>query len=151
MSPKSLLRHPLCVSDLSEFEEGKAFQEVIDDANVKATDVRKVLYCTGKIYYDLLKHQTETQNKEVAIVRLEQIYPFPSTQIEAIKKKYAKAKAHIWVQEESLNMGAWSYLKTFQTDFCQEVIGRDESASPATGYMKIHVQQQESIVSKALS
>ena len=151
MSPKSLLRHPLCVSDLSEFEEGKAFQEVIDDANVKATAVRKVLYCTGKIYYDLLKHQTETQNKEVAIVRLEQIYPFPSTQIEAIKKKYAKAKAHIWVQEESLNMGAWSYLKTFQTDFCQEVIGRDESASPATGYMKIHVQQQESIVSKALS
>jgi len=151
MSPKSLLRHPLCVSDVADFETGNGFQEAIDDANVKATSVRKVLYCSGKIYYDLLKKQMESNIKDVAIVRLEQIYPFPDEQIKSIKKNYNKAKNHVWVQEESLNMGAWSFLKTFHDDFCDAVIARNDSASPATGFMKIHVQQQEAIINQAFS
>jgi 2-oxoglutarate dehydrogenase E1 component len=103
-TPKSLLRSPACVSKLEEFTKGK-FQEVIDDAFVKAADVKRVLFCSGKVYYDLLDKQQNDLRKDVAIVRLEQLYPLPYAQLEAIKSKYKNASELIWVQEEPENMG----------------------------------------------
>ncbi len=150
-SPKSLLRHPLCVSPLADFTDGK-FQEVIDDANVKATDVKRVVFCSGKIYYDLLETQKSNQKGDVALVRVEQLYPTPIDQMEAVYKRYKNAKDAIWVQEEPENMGAWPYLlrKLRKTSFSQmDVISRKESSSTATGYAKQHANQQAYIVATA--
>ncbi|WON97090.1 2-oxoglutarate dehydrogenase E1 component [Sphingobacterium sp. UGAL515B_05] len=150
-TPKSLLRHPKVVSPLKDFTEA-AFQEVIDDANVAAKDVKRVLFCSGKVYYDLLEKQETDKRKDVAIVRLEQLFPIPTEQLKAIRKKYNKAKEFVWVQEENENMGAWSY-------YCRKLMGteiaftgfvaRKESGSTATGYMKQHVAQQAEILNKS--
>lgn len=150
-TPKSLLRHPSCVSKLAEFTDGK-FQEVIDDVNVKAADVKRVLFCTGKIYYELLEKQQKDQIRDVAIVRVEQLYPTPVAQMEAVYKKYKNAGEVVWVQEEPENMGAWPYLlrrlrRTLLNDV--EVISRKESSSTATGYAKQHANQQAYILAKA--
>jgi 2-oxoglutarate dehydrogenase E1 component len=147
-SPKSLLRHPLCVSPLADFTSG-SFKEVIDDANVKAADVKRVVFCSGKIYYDLLEAQKTNNKKDVALVRVEQLYPTPIDQMEVIYKKYKNATEVRWVQEEPENMGAWPYLlrklrKTSLSDI--EVISRKESSSTATGYAKQHAKQQAYIV-----
>lgn len=150
MSPKSLLRHPLCVSALEDFESKTKFQEVFDDAAVTTSGAKKIkrtLFCTGKIYYDLLNKKLADKREDVAIVRLEQLYPLPETQIQAILKKYKNA-ASFWVQEEPENMGAWRYmLANYPTQF--ECIARKASASPATGYKKVHDQQQQAIIDKA--
>ena len=148
-SPKSLLRYPKCVSPLADFTDGK-FQEVIDDATVKATDVKRVLVCTGKIYYDLIEEQIKTTRSDIAIIRLEQMYPTPFKQLKAIKEKYGKAE-FVWVQEEPENMGAWPFIcRTFRKSFIDfEVISRKASSSPATGFAKQHVSEQLAIVSKA--
>lgn len=150
-TPKSLLRHPKVVSPLKDFTEA-AFQEVIDDANVAAKDVKRVLFCSGKVYYDLLEKQETDIRKDIAIVRLEQLFPIPTEQLKAIRKKYNKAKEFVWVQEENENMGAWSY-------YCRKLMGteiaftgfvaRKESGSTATGYMKQHVAQQAEILNKS--
>ena len=150
-TPKSLLRNPQCVSKLEEFTEGK-FQEVIPDLNVKSSDVTRVLFCSGKIYYELLEKQQKDQTKDVAIVRIEQLYPTPLTQMEAVYKKYKNAKESLWVQEEPENMGAWPYLlrkvrKTIFRDI--ELISRKESSSTATGYAKQHADQQAYILARA--
>lgn len=150
-SPKSLLRHPLCVSPLADFTDGK-FQEVIDDTTVKAADVKRVLFCSGKIYYDLLEGKKADENVDVAIVRVEQLYPTPVDQMDAICKKYKNADEVFWVQEEPENMGAWPYLlrrlrKTALNHI--DVISRKESASTATGYAKQHTNQQAYIIAKA--
>ncbi|MEQ7800775.1 2-oxoglutarate dehydrogenase E1 component [Pedobacter sp. ASV1-7] len=150
-TPKSLLRHPLCVSPLVDFTEGK-FQEIIDDTNVKSAAVKRVLFCSGKIYYELLEKQQKDQTKDVAIVRLEQLYPLPVEQMEAVYKKYKNAKEAVWVQEEPENMGAWPYLlrklrKTIFGDM--ELISRKESSSTATGFAKQHADQQAYILAKA--
>lgn len=149
-TPKSLLRHPLCVSKLEEFTEG-AFQEVIDDTYVKSSDVKRVLLCSGKIYYELLEKQQTDKRKDVAIVRLEQLYPTPYAQLEAIKAKYNKANELMWVQEEPENMGAWPYLcrKLRNSEVHLDVISRKESSSTATGYAKQHISQQLYIIGKA--
>ncbi|MFA4870392.1 MAG: 2-oxoglutarate dehydrogenase E1 component [Pedobacter sp.] len=150
-TPKSLLRHPQCVSPLVDFTEGK-FQEIIDDANVKPAAVKRVLFCSGKIYYELLEKQQKDQIKDVAIVRLEQLYPLPVEQMEAVYKKYKNAKEAVWVQEEPENMGAWPYLlrklrKTIFGDI--ELVSRKESSSTATGFAKQHADQQAYILAKA--
>ncbi|MBC8053179.1 MAG: 2-oxoglutarate dehydrogenase E1 component [Sphingobacteriaceae bacterium] len=149
-SPKSLLRHPQCVSKLDEFTNGQ-FHEVIDDTFVKAAEVKRVLFCTGKIYYDLLEKQQTDKRKDVAIVRLEQIYPTPYAQLEQIRTKYNKAGEFVWVQEEPENMGAWPYLcrKFRNSDVNLEVISRKESSSTATGYAKQHISQQLYIIGRA--
>lgn len=150
-SPKSLLRHPACVSPLTDFTEGK-FQEVIDDANVKTAEVKRILFCSGKIYYELLEKQQKDKIKDVAIVRLEQLYPTPLAQMEAVYKKYKKAEDLVWVQEEPENMGAWPYLlrRLRKTVFSGiEVISRKESSSTATGFAKQHADQQAYILAKA--
>ncbi|RZK83720.1 MAG: 2-oxoglutarate dehydrogenase E1 component, partial [Pedobacter sp.] len=130
-SPKSLLRHPACVSKLDEFTEG-GFKEVIDDVNVKAADVTRVVFCSGKIYYELLEKQQADKVKHVAVVRVEQLYPTPVDQMEAITKKYKNADEIFWVQEEPENMGAWPYLfrKLYKTGLKGiDVISRKESSS----------------------
>lgn len=149
-TPKSLLRHPLCVSGLDDFTTGH-FREVIDDTFVEAKDVKRVLICTGKVYYDLLEKQQTDQRKDVAIVRMEQIYPIPYKQLEDIKDKYSHASEFIWVQEEPENMGAWPFIcrKFRDSNFNFNVISRKESSSTATGYSKQHISQQLYIIGKS--
>ncbi len=145
-SPKSLLRHPLVISPLKDFMKA-GFQEVIDDVNVEAKNVKRVVLCTGKIYYDLLDGQQKKKTKEVAVVRMEQLHPFPEKQLNTVLKKYKGAKL-IWVQEEPSNMGYWSFILRNMQGL--ELISRKASASPATGYSKIHKAEQEKIVNQAL-
>jgi len=150
-SPKSLLRHPLCVSPLTDFTDSK-FKEVIDDANVKPANVKRVVFCSGKIYYDLLETQKTNEKGDVALVRVEQLYPTPVDQMETVYKRYKNAKDAVWVQEEPENMGAWPYLlrRLRKTSFSQmDVISRKESSSTATGYAKQHSNQQAYIVATA--
>ena len=159
MSPKSLLRHPEVISDIKDFATGTRFKEVIEDPSVLAAQkVRKVLFCSGKVYFDLLGKQrggekdgvTEPAITDVAIVRVEQLYPFPEKQIQAVLAKYPNAKP-LWVQEESINMGAWSYIATFHGDLGMKPIARKMSASPASGFVKIHNVEQADIVERAFS
>ncbi len=144
MTPKSLLRHPMCVSKLNDFTEG-TFHEIIDDASVNKKDVKRVLLCTGKIYYELLDYQTKNNRKDVAIVRVEQLYPMPETQLTAIYEKYGNAE-FCWVQEEPKNMGAWLYLLRWDNNRILKRISRESSASPATGFSKVHAKEQEAII-----
>lgn len=150
MTPKSLLRHPLCVSGLAEMSNGR-FQEVIDDAAVKAVEVKRVLFCTGKVYYDLVQHQEKEGRKDVAIVRLEQVNPVPFEQLDAIFRKYRACKEWYWVQEEPENNGAWPFLLRKLRDRNLTVVSRPESSSPATGYSKVHAAQQADILARAFA
>ena len=147
-SPKSLLRNPACVSPLVDFTKG-FFQEIIDDTNVKVKEVKRLLFCSGKIYYDLLAKQQKENRRDVAIIRLEQIFPLPIAQIQQIIAKYDQAADIFWVQEEPMNMGVWPYLVAKMRREPIEVIARKESSSTATGYNKQHLRQQEYIVNTA--
>ncbi len=147
MSPKSLLRHPKCVSPLEDLTKG-SFQEVLGDTYAQAKKVKRVLLCTGKVYYDLLDKQQADQRDDVAIVRLEQLAPLPKKQLDAVLAEYKKAEL-VWVQEEPENMGYWSYLFRLLPDLKLRVVSRDAAASPATGYAKIHTQEQADIVRRA--
>ncbi len=152
MSPKSMLRHPMCISDVNDFVGNTHFKEVIEDNTVVAKNVDRHLVCTGKIYYDLLKYRNENPSfKNTAITRLEQLYPFPEKQINTIFKKYKKGIPTVWVQEENINMGAWSYLMRFWRKEAIECVARPEAASPATGFKKIHEEQQKQLIKKAFS
>ncbi len=145
-SPKSLLRHPGVVSPMKDFTDGR-FQEVIGDDYATNKDVKKVLFCSGKVYFDLLEEQKKKKAKDVAIVRIEQIYPWPQKQIDAILKKYKNPKL-VWVQEEPKNMGAWSFIN-MRVDMDLEVVSRKISASPATGFSKVHKEEQAGLVKQA--
>ena len=157
MSPKSLLRHPECVSDISEMEAGKRFQEIIEDGvkGAAAGKVKRVLLCSGKVYYDLAQYQRENKRSDVVIVRLEQLFPLPVKQLKAIFKKYKNASEVYWVQEEPSNMGGWLFMNNmFHNENFGELpnlhlVGRKSSASPATGFKKVHDSQQEDIVRRA--
>jgi 2-oxoglutarate dehydrogenase E1 component len=146
-TPKSLLRHPACVSPLEDFTRG-GFREVIDDVSAKAELVTKVVFCTGKVYYDLIEEKEKLKNKSVAIVRIEQLYPLPKKQLNAIIGKYKKAKTWLWVQEEPYNMGAWPFMHLEFNKVPLKVIARPGSGSPATGSSKFHYIQQRKIVDK---
>jgi 2-oxoglutarate dehydrogenase E1 component len=149
-SPKANLRHAGTYSTVSEFTSG-GFKEVIDDNTVKdATEVKKVLFCSGKIYYDLSEKQAKEARTDIAIVRLEQIYPLPFAQLEVLYKKYNKA-TWFWVQEEPLNMGAASFLQMNLKTVNFGIISRQPSASTASGYSKVHSQEQAEIVDTAFA
>ena len=151
MSPKSLLRHPECISPLEDFEEGKSFQEVLVDpvTSKKAkSNIKRMLLCSGKIYYDLLLKKSQDKRDDVAIIRLEQLYPLPETQLDALLAKYSHPEL-LWVQEEPANMGAWTYIATHYKPGSIRLVSRKASASPATGFKKIHDQQQDLIVEQA--
>ena len=152
MSPKSLLRHPKCVSPLEELTQGR-FQEVLGDSYADPKKVKRVLLCTGKVYYDLLDKQQADQRDDVAIVRLEQLAPLPTTQLDAVLAQYSAAEL-VWVQEEPENMGYWGYLVRLLTDLVcgptkLRVVSRDAAASPATGYAKVHTAEQADVVRRA--
>jgi 2-oxoglutarate dehydrogenase E1 component len=146
-SPKSLLRHPAVISPLKDFTEG-SFKEVLDDATVNAKEVKRVVLCSGKIFYDLQEAQQKKKAKDTAIVRLEQLHPFPEKQLAGVLKKYKTAKL-VWVQEEPSNMGFWSYIIRMMPKAGLELISRKASASPATGYSKVHKAEQEKITNPA--
>lgn len=147
-SPKANLRHAGTYSGIGEFATG-SFQEVIDDTFVQDPGaVKKVLFCSGKIYYDLAERQQKENRLDTAIIRVEQLYPLPATQLEALYNKYNKA-TWFWVQEEPLNMGSASYLQMNLKTINYGVISRQASASPATGFNKIHHQEQTEIVDTA--
>ncbi len=150
MTPKSALRAPFNLGEISELESGNRFREILDDTSVKAKDVKRVLVCSGKVYYDLLKRQQDEKRTDVAIIRLEQIYPFPKKQFETLLKKYGKAEL-FWVQEEPHNMGAWGYLATNHSEYGWRCVSRRSAASPATGFPKAHEKEQAEIVAAAFS
>jgi len=149
LSPKSMLRHPLAVSPISDFAEGTHFQEVIGEKYAEPKKVKRVLICSGKVYYDLLEKQQKESRTDVAIVRVEQLHPFPKTKVETELSKYKKPEI-LWVQEEPENMGYWSFvLREFPEIGIGNVVARKSSASPATGFTKVHAKEQADIVERA--
>ena len=149
-SPKANLRLPATYSSISAFTEG-GFTEVYDDAGKPdETNVKKVLMCSGKIYFDLADRQKKETNAEVAIIRIEQLYPLPQKKLDDLYKKYTKA-IWFWVQEEPQNMGAASYLKMNLENINFHIISREASASTASGYSKVHAKQQQDIIDAAFS
>ncbi len=148
MSPKSTLRPPYNLGTIAELETGTCFRELLDDPQADPKKVKRLLVCSGKVYYDLLKRQEEEKRSDVAIVRLEQIYPFPKVQFDALLKKYKNAELY-WVQEEPANMGAWSYLLLHHSEYGWKRASRPATASPATGFPKKHEKEQADLVAAA--
>jgi 2-oxoglutarate dehydrogenase E1 component len=155
MTPKSLLRHPLSVSRLEELS-GSGFQNVIDEIDdIKPSAVTRVVLCSGKVYFDLLKGRREAKTDTVAIVRIEQLYPFPSDEYEAVLRKYSNAREIIWCQEEPQNQGSWYQIRhRLQSKLSDRhellYAGRAGAAAPATGIAALHEQQQKNLVTAAL-
>ncbi|MEP6898079.1 MAG: 2-oxoglutarate dehydrogenase E1 component, partial [Rhodanobacter sp.] len=155
MSPKSLLRHKLAVSSLDELANG-SFQLVIGEhRNLPAKKVRRVVFCSGKVYYDLLEESEKRGLKDVAIVRVEQLYPFPRAEVIAELDKYASAKEVIWCQEEPMNQGAWFQIRhhlqaTTGSKHSLSYAGRARSPAPAAGHLNTHVAEQAALVEQAL-
>ena len=149
MTPKSLLRDPRCTSTKDEFINGK-FQELIDDPNT-GKNVTRILFCSGKIYYDLYEKKIADIRDDVAIVRLEQLHPLPANQIDIVLKKYKGAEC-MWVQEEPANMGYWTYLLRYLDIFGTfKLVSRKASAAPATGFSNVHKKEQADIITKAFT
>jgi 2-oxoglutarate dehydrogenase E1 component len=155
MTPKSLLRHPLSVSRLEELSSS-GFQTVIDEIDdVRPSAVTRIVLCSGKVYFDLLKSRRESKVETVAIVRVEQLYPFPSEEYEAILQKYSNAREIVWCQEEPQNQGSWYQIRhrlQAKLDETYELLyaGRAGAAAPATGIAALHEQQQKNLVTAAL-
>jgi 2-oxoglutarate dehydrogenase E1 component len=155
MTPKSLLRHPLSVSRLEELATGN-FRNVIDEIDdLKPSAVTRIVLCTGKVYFDLLKSRREGKGENVAIVRLEQLYPFPSDEYESVIRKYANAREIVWCQEEPQNQGSWYQIRhrlQLPLNAKHELLyaGRAGAAAPATGIAALHEQQQKNLVTAAL-
>jgi 2-oxoglutarate dehydrogenase E1 component len=146
-SPKKLLRYPKAVSTMDELANGR-FMEVIDDTAVKMEEVDTVVFCSGKIYYEVLEEKEKSDSgNNMAIVRVEQLYPLPETQLDAIVEKYKNAKKYIWLQEEPQNMGAWTFMALNYRKVNLEVISRKPSASPASGSSKTAEIRQKKILS----
>jgi 2-oxoglutarate dehydrogenase E1 component len=155
-TPKSLLRHPRAVSAPHEFTSG-GFVEILDDRAADPAAVSRIVFCSGKIYYDLLAAREERQTAHVALVRVEQLYPFAAEQAKEILGRYATSAEVVWAQEEPRNMGPWRVIRECLQPLLdatrREVryVGRPESASPATGSAKRHQQELAEIVNDALT
>ncbi len=155
MSPKSLLRHPMAISDISDLKSGK-FYSVLDEPNMDPKKVHKIIFCSGKVFYDLYDARQKANLEDRVIIRIEELYPFPEKAIQEIQKKYSNAKEQLWVQEEPQNQGAWMYIRDAFDEFSGKpgsikYLGRKKSASPAAGHLKLHTKEQEELVKKALS
>jgi 2-oxoglutarate dehydrogenase E1 component len=144
MSPKSLLRNPKAVSGLEEMANGH-FQVLIDDASAKAENIKKVVFCSGKLFYELKEEQERIGNTETAIVRLEQLYPLPEEKINTVLAKYSKAEKFIWAQEEPANMGAWTFM-LWKFPIRLELVSPPESAAPASGSNKTALARQKKTI-----
>jgi 2-oxoglutarate dehydrogenase E1 component len=155
MTPKSLLRHPLSVSRLEELGAG-GFQTVIDEIDeIRTSAVTRIVFCSGKVYFDLLKSRREAKVESVALVRIEQLYPFPSEEYEAVLQKYSNAREIVWCQEEPQNQGSWYQIRhRLQSKLGENhellYAGRAGAAAPATGIAALHEQQQRNLVAAAL-
>lgn len=160
MTPKSLLRHKRAVSAIDDFAPGTQFQKVLPEADttIQAKDVTRVILTSGKVYYDLIAKREEQQLSDVAIIRVEQYYPFAYDEISEILSRYPRAEV-VWVQEEPRNMGAWSFIAPYLEQVLCELgrdgerpayIGRKTAASPAVGYLQIHEREQSALVHEAL-
>ena len=150
-TPKSLLRHPMAVSRLDELVSSE-FSPVLDDPDPNA-GATEILFCSGKIYYQLVQRREELKQSDKAILRLEQFYPFPEKKIEKMLGTYKKAKAFSWVQEEPGNMGGWFFVQPYLERITEKrlrYVGRKPAASPATGFPAIYKRQQEAISDQAL-
>lgn len=156
MSPKSLLRHSMVVSKMEDFLEGSSFKQFIFDETPSIhKTAKKIILTSGKIYYELFdaRQKAEKQN-DIAIIRIEQYYPFDSTSLQAELAKFKSAKQILWCQEEPKNMGAWSFLRDYLEDISEIKIrycGRSEAASPATGFASVHAKEQDKILKDAIS
>ncbi len=157
MTPKALLRHPLSSSRLQDLTDGN-FQPVLDDqrARKNAQNIRRVIFCTGKIGIDLLGHESRVHNEDIAIVRVEMLYPFPDKELKSLLSNYARAREVVWVQEEPCNMGAWSYIfprlkAIVDPEITIDVISRPERSSPAAGFWDLYIAEQEQIIAEASS
>ena len=149
-SPKANLRHPGSYSTEAEFTTG-GFKELIDDATLtNPAEIKKVLLCSGKLFFELEEHKKKNNISDTAVVRLEQLYPLPSNQLQAVADKYPAA-VFVWVQEEPQNMGAASYLRMNLDLFNFTIVSRKASAATATGYGKIHMQEQDELIQQAFS
>lgn len=149
-TPKSLLRHPLVTSSVDELAEGH-FQEIIEDAIAEPSKIRKLIFTYGKLYYDLHKRQAEEGISDVAIVRVEQLFPLPAEGIKSIIAKYPNLERIIWAQDEPSNMGAWQHIQRFLPDVAFELISRPASASPAVGLMYQHNLRLKTILDSAFN
>lgn len=151
MSPKSLLRHPEVTSSVDQLAKGK-FEELIDDEQVDKKEIQILVGCSGKLFYELRKAINENKCTDIALIRFEQLYPFPQKQFNALLKKYGKVKELLWVQEEPENMGAWRFIKTITEQADRwKVISRLPSASPASGSTKVFANRQQKIIEDLLS
>ncbi len=146
-TPKSLLRHPKVVSTKEDFTHRK-FQRVIDDSNTIEDKVTRLVFCTGKIYYDLLNEKNSLGVTDIALVRIEQLYPLPAVEILSITKKYKNALKILWVQEEPMNMGAWYFIRNELPMIPFEGLYRSPSGSPAVGLHELHKKGQDEIIGK---
>ncbi len=156
MSPKSLLRHPLCISTMDELANG-TFQAAIDEVDaLDPTQVKRVVFCSGKVYYDLLEQRRKNEQTDVAIIRIEQLYPFPLELVRELLAPYAHVTDYVWCQEEPQNQGAWycsqhNFYAAIPAGAKLTYAGRPASASPAVGYMSVHLKQQKALVEDALT
>jgi 2-oxoglutarate dehydrogenase E1 component len=157
MAPKSLLRHPIASSTVKDLAEG-SFHPVIDDerARPRASEVTRVVLCTGKVYADLAASQAKGEALRAAVVRVELLYPFPRAELARVLASYPRASEVIWLQEEPRNMGAWAYMQPQLRDIVQRdvrvvYVGRSERASPAEGSPIVHQLEQARIVGEAFS
>ena len=157
MSPKWILRHKLATSSLEELSDGR-FDCVIDDSSVVVKKVKKVILCSGKVFYHLLEERDSKNISNVAIIRIEQLYPFPDKEIDEILTKYKGINEIVWCQEEPRNQGAWYNSQHFlraaavrlSEDLSLEYVGRPSSAAPASGYMSVHLEEQKKFIEEAL-
>jgi 2-oxoglutarate dehydrogenase E1 component len=155
MTPKSLLRHPKVVSSLDELAQG-SFERILRDTTVKAGKVQRILLCCGKLYYDLLEHREETKREDVAIIRVEQLYPLRQELLQRALQDYPEGTPAFWVQEEPANMGAWNFMRIqfgerLFNRFPLSGIARAVSATPATGSAKRHKHEQTEIIQRAFA
>ena len=156
MTPKSLLTHPRAVSHVEDFLDDSRFQEILPDAYEfdHPERVSRVIFCSGKVYYDLLTYREEQQIKDAAIVRVEQLYPLNREGVKMAISPYSNAKKFIWCQEEPLNMGAWSFMQPRLAKLTKARVryaGRERASSPSTGSKAVHKREQKKLVEKAFS
>jgi 2-oxoglutarate dehydrogenase E1 component len=155
MTPKSLLRHPLSVSTLDDLTKGR-FQTIISDNDVDAAQVKRIVFCSGKVYFDLYQARLKQEIKDVALVRIEQLYPFPRDAYEAALAQFPNAKDVVWCQEEPENQGAWYQIKHRLGAYLKPqhkllYVTRDGNSTTAVGYLKVHNKEQEAVINGALT
>ena len=154
MTPKSLLTRPEAVSQEADFLEGTCFQEVLPDVKIfqNTNDVNRIIFCTGKVFYDLMAHRHDNGIENAAIIRIEQLYPFHKEMVAAIIGQYPNVSNFVWCQEEPLNMGAWSFIFPRLEEVVGQKIryaGRGRAASPAAGSKTMHYREQKALLAKA--